>query len=356
MIAPLRAARRAALALAAAAAVLTGGARTAAAQGAGGTVVVVPPAGGDTLRSVTPTFLVQAVNFGRALPLRFQFQIASNAQFVGPLLVDTLLTVQDSVVTVAPAIALPSQGRVWWRATVLDPAGVARTSPVGGPRIVPPWVTTITPPNALGVPLTTRRPRFVWRSPAVNDPPGPWEYTLTITNLGNRVITVGPLRDTSYTPGDSLLQANASYSWQVTARLRGSPDLVAVHPYTFVIEDSTVGIATLFYQNFPNPFPTALAASTCFWFDLASPSRVTLDVFTLRGIRVRRILPVPGEPERFFNPGRYGRASGGGPSCDPRYAWDGRDDGGHDVPAGLYLVRFHADGVETVKKILFRGR
>jgi flagellar hook assembly protein FlgD len=41
--------------------------------------------------------------------------------------------------------------------------------------------------------------------------------------------------------------------------------------------------------------------------------------------------------------------------CDPAFEWDGRDDRGDQVPAGVYLVRFKAEGVESVKKVVFRG-
>ena len=44
-------------------------------------------------------------------------------------------------------------------------------------------------------------------------------------------------------------------------------------------------------------------------------------------------------------------------ACDTRFEWDGTDDRGRTVPAGVYLARFKADGgYEAFKKILFRGR
>ena len=54
----------------------------------------------------------------------------------------------------------------------------------------------------------------------------------------------------------------------------------------------------------------------------------------------------------------YGRASEiDGRGCDPRLQWDGTADNGRIVPAGVYLLRFMADGqAETMKKILFLGR
>ena len=105
-------------------------------------------------------------------------------------------------------------------------------------------------------------------------------------------------------------------------------------------------IATLLYQNFPNPFPGAGAGAanaaraaaglpaTCVWFDLGRPSTVRLEVFTLRGDRVRVILPASGLAG-VLPAARYGRESAEGNSgCDPRLVWDGTADDGKVVPAG----------------------
>jgi hypothetical protein len=197
----------------------------------------------------------------------------------------------------------------------------------------------------------------VWRSVAVNEPPGPWEYTIEIRNLGERVWSA-TVRDTFYVlPEAGRLEANASYTWRVSARLVGSAQsTVAVHPAAFFVEDPTVITSTILYQNFPNPFPSELSQSTCIWFDLGSPSRVELEIYDLRGLRVRRILPnadFPGE----LPVGRYGRAaSESNEGCDRAFSWDGMADDGRVVPAGVYLLRFRAGGVQTVKKLLFRGR
>ena len=67
---------------------------------------------------------------------------------------------------------------------------------------------------------------------------------------------------------------------------------------------------------------------------------------------------IPGALPGQLEPGRYGRASElDGTGCDPKLQWDGTADDGRVVPAGVYLLRFKADGqAETMKKILFRGR
>jgi hypothetical protein len=319
-------------------------------------VQVIPPAGGDTLRSVTPTFVVQAVGAG-AGPLRYRFELDSTGRFApGSILLDTLIQTGDSTITVRPVRPLAKDTRVFWRATVTGPSGPATASPVGGPRIVPPWVTPLQPATGAGAVSFTQRPTFVWRSPRVDEPPGPWEYELELSNQGNtRRITV---RDTVYTPGEAeALESNARWSWTITARLPRAGRAELATPGSFYVQDTTdVPATTLLYQNFPNPFPSAARSATCLWVDIARATRASLEVYTLRGIRVRRLLPNPALGET-LREGRYGRPTAGSASgCDPAFEWDGRDDRGEGVPAGVYLVRFKAEGVESVKKIVFRGQ
>jgi len=114
--------------------------------------------------------------------------------------------------------------------------------------------------------------------------------------------------------------------------------------------------ATLLYQNFPNPFPTADNATTCIWFDLRDAADVRLDVYDLRGNHVRSIVPTA-EIGGVMPAGRYGRATPGGSSgCDPRFAWDGRASDGRTVPTGVYLLRMRAGAIDMTRKMLYRGQ
>ena len=117
-------------------------------------------------------------------------------------------------------------------------------------------------------------------------------------------------------------------------------------------------MATIFYNNFPNPFPTASAFATCFWFDLAEPGgRVSLDILDLRGNLVRSLIPgIDGQ--RDFAPGKYGRAAAGtGTNCDGRFIWDATGNDGRTVANGVYIARFRAaKGTATFRNIYFQGR
>ncbi len=349
---PLRLAVAARALVAAPAALVPAGVARAQSQG----VQVIPPAaGGDSLQTVTPTFLLQSVATGPG-PLRFRFEIDTTPRFTRPLL-DTLITTGDSSIAVRPTRAIEGGVRIWWRATVINPAGLATSSPVGGPRRVPRWVTPLEPSGFSGTIVYTRRPRFVWSSPQVAEPPGPWEYQIDVSNFGVGVVS-RLTRDTVFqVPEGAELETNAGYTWTVTARLPRTGQSFSITPGTFTVLDSlVVPTATIVYQNFPNPFPNAARDATCIWVDIAQPTRVSLDVWTLRGVRVRRLLPNAALGD-LLAPRRYGReVPGSGRGCDPAFEWDGRDDRGETVPAGVYLLRFRAQGVETTKKVVFRGR
>jgi hypothetical protein len=286
--------------------------------------------------------------------LRFRFELASNESFSARLL-DTSIVTRDTVLTVRPTRALPSGTRVFWRATVVNPAGLASTSPVGPSRLAPNWVRP-REPGGFGAVVYDRRPRFVWSRPQVDDPPGPWEYLVEVLFLGQPVVR-GTTTDTVFAlPPGAELETNAPYTWTVTARLRGSGQSESFTTGPFTVFDSlAVPTATLLYQNFPNPFPSATRRATCIWVDIAQATRASLEIYSLRGVRVRRLLPNP-ELGELLGARRYGReVPGSGTGCDPRFEWDGTDDRGDRVPAGVYLLRFRAEGVETVKKVVFRG-
>jgi hypothetical protein len=79
----------------------------------------------------------------------------------------------------------------------------------------------------------------------------------------------------------------------------------------------------------PNPFQSGTRIS----FELARPMEVSLAVFDVAGRQVRML--------------RSGGVSAGRHGVD----WDGRDAGGNAVSAGIYLVRFSAEGVEQSRKV-----
>lgn len=318
-------------------------------------VELVPPAGGDTLLSVTPRFIIRAIDprpEDRLILLGLQ--VAYNPAFNVPLVVDSTLVGDTAVVTLRRP--LPEGARVYIRATARTVTGEVVTSPTIV-RFVPPWLTLLSPNDPNGVTLETPRPRFVWRSAPIDGPSGPWIYDLEIRNVGSGQSTFyANLTDTTLTPS-APLEYNTSYRWSVTARHRGGESVTVQSRSSFVIINAAVPLATLLYQNFPNPFPTATSTSTCVWFDLHQSGRVHLDVFDLSGRHVKNIVPGPVGAVT-YPAGRHGRVSGGPvPSgCNGDIQWDGTGENGRVVSPGVYLLRLRAAGVESVKKIVFRGR
>ncbi|MCB1182776.1 T9SS type A sorting domain-containing protein [bacterium] len=77
----------------------------------------------------------------------------------------------------------------------------------------------------------------------------------------------------------------------------------------------------------PNPFTSATALA----FDLPAPANVVIDVYDLRGARIRTFA-------------RNGLAAG-----PHRVSWDGRDAAGHEAPSGVYFVALR-DGVSTARQ------
>lgn len=316
--------------------------------------IELPP---DTPFPAAPQFYVRAINFDPATaPRRVRVRMALDQGF-GLVVYDS--TISGDEPRFGTVKLLPENRDIFVEASVIDRNGIA----IGTARTLGghtgPRLRIISPGGRSGVTFRTRRPSFHWSSAPVSLPPGPWVYELSLTETATQITRsqLG-IMDSVYTYPEDL-DANTSYRWKVIARLpNGLPidSAVAVGPSTFTIEPSDAVVKTLLYQNFPNPFPAASSASTCFWFDLRTATHVELTILDIRGHLVRTM--IPGVLSSQLTPGRYGRlrdltASG----CDPTLAWDGTADNGRVVPAGVYLLRFRADGeAESVKKILFLGR
>ncbi len=84
------------------------------------------------------------------------------------------------------------------------------------------------------------------------------------------------------------------------------------------------------HQNFPNPFNP----STMIEFELLEPDTVALTVYNVMGQTVRKL--VSGQVAAGFH----------------TVAWDGRDDSGMSVSAGVYLYRLSTGGQSVTKKML----
>ncbi len=112
--------------------------------------------------------------------------------------------------------------------------------------------------------------------------------------------------------------------------------LKPVTPFANGIDSGADNIPEKFalYQNYPNPFNP----DTYIRFDLHEPSHVKIEIYNVLGHRVRTLLD--------------GRQSSG----SRKVRWDGRNDGGRVVAAGMYFYVFECSGrsgsFEAVEKML----
>lgn len=334
---------------------VAGRAHTPAALHSATEVELVMPEGADTLLSVTPTFIVRVKDpLPADRPIQLGLQISFTPGFTVPLVLDTVVI--GDTADIALARPLPAESTIYVRATARTAPGELVVS-AAERREVPTWLALISPNDPTGATLETQRPRFVWRSAPVGAPPGPWLYDLQIRNVGSGTVRFfSGLTDTTFIPA-APLEFNTSYRWSVTARLATGESATAASLSSFVVINPAVPLVTLLYQNFPNPFPSATSSSTCIWFDLASDGRVSIDVFDISGRHVVNIVPGRTGLAR-YPAGRHGRAPiGASPAgCNGDVQWDGRGSDGDVVPAGVYLLRLRAGSIESVKKMVFRGR
>jgi hypothetical protein len=307
----------------------------------------LPPA----LVSITPDFAWSAGSIpGFAQPISYRLRVARDSDLTAPV-VDTTLALEQY------ALRRPQQpgAPLYWRVDARSATGDSASTGLVGPITVPAWARLTALADSAGAATSEVQPVFTWRPVPVVNPPGPLRFDFFVrrSNSTANFFEVSGLTDSSFQL-PTALERNATYRWGLVVHA-GADSSVVTSPAPFVVLDGATPPATLLYQNFPNPFPTATRATTCIWFDLALPSSVNLEVLNLRGGVVRRLLPSSDFPA-MLPAGRYGRGAPGDGLCDPRLTWDGRADDGHWLPAGVYLYKLKSGGIIQFKRIVYRGR
>ena len=105
----------------------------------------------------------------------------------------------------------------------------------------------------------------------------------------------------------------------------------------FYINDSVVAVDDnepppfRLHANVPNPFNPRTTIS----YDLPAAAQVSLKIYDLAGRRVKVLQEGVSE-----KPGRHD------------ITWDGRDDSGRRVPAGVYLFRLEAGGYSETRRMV----
>ena len=303
------------------------------------------------LSSVTPTFTWTAGAVPSfATPVSYRLRIARDSG--GAPLVDTTLA---DVATYDLRVALKPGRPLFWRVDAIAATGDTASTGIVGPIAVPAWASLTSLSDPAGAVTDSVQPTFTWTSPTVATPPGPFTYDLLVQRVSEPApdFSVAGLTGNTFRITDAL-ERNTAYRWHLVVHA-GSDTSLASSLGSFLVLDGSTPAATLLYQNFPNPFPSAGRDSTCLWFDLSTTGIVEMEILDLRGNAVRRFVPGPDFPP-ILTAGRYGRGLAGGTTCDPRLMWDGRAGDGRLLPAGVYLYKLKAPGIVLFKRIVFRGK
>lgn len=168
-------------------------------------------------------------------------------------------------------------------------------------------------------------------------------YT-SLVDLGPSVDPEAFLRAVDSTPaldvyyGDDqgavhVVHRSAGNSFEALPSLPDVEDLLYVDGPTVSVEPIEPSAAPRVLQlapGMPNPF----RAVTLLRFSLPSEGDVTLDLYDLSGRRVRTL------------------ARGSAAAGEHAFAWDGRDDGGSRLGAGLYFVRLSFGGEARKTKLI----
>ncbi len=317
-----------------------------------GVVLTGPPPG--PLTTVTPTLMWDAgTSPPGTTPNTYRLHVWIDSTFQHSLLDTTVAWNQFTF----PA-GVHGGSRLFWLVVATSSLGVAESTAVRGPSIVPAWATQLTLAAPQGATINDSMPRLVWRSPQAGTP-GPFTYDVAVypasRTPAQAVAFARGVSDTTFQPS-APLEKNLPFRWRVVTHLLSDSEIIT-SPGTFLVADQSAPVTTLLFQNFPNPFPnrTVGLSSTCIWFDVANTGAVRLEIFDLRGRLVKRLAPSLAVPAQ-LPAGRYGRPAGDAPgTCDPRFAWDGRDEESNYVRAGVYVYRLAAPGFRDTRRIVFLG-
>lgn len=227
---------------------------------------------------------------------------------------------------------------------VTDPGGAGDTANV---KIVVnnvqdrPTAPALLDPIA-GVAIRSLNPVLRWRAAADVDGD---KLLYTIVYSTSPTLTTG--NDTLRTESTAVriqkfLTRNTRYYWRATAS-DGQTAPVASGIESFVVANDAVSVAQndqapldfTLEQNYPNPFSLARpAAATQIRFALPQPARVSVHIYNALGQLVRALF------------------DGAKTAGVHQLLWDGRNDRGQRVSAGLYWLRLESDGFVATKKMV----
>ena len=149
----------------------------------------------------------------------------------------------------------------------------------------------------------------------------------------SELLTEEPIQDLVFF---DIIQNEGIFLYSVTAVYElgeSNPIEIEVEIISSENDISDIILGTKLIGNYPNPFNP----ETTIRFNVAIESMVSIDIYNIRGQRVKRLL------DGFYERGSH------------TVVWDGRDDSGRELGSGVYFYRMMAgDIVETRRMVLLK--
>jgi hypothetical protein len=150
-----------------------------------------------------------------------------------------------------------------------------------------------------------------------------WDQARGIAFAGSGDIYCAGVFETAAVFGNTILTS------------QGNQDIFVTKLYSSNVGNDDVGLSSvtshpILYNAFPNPFNP----STTISFDLPSPGLVNLDIYNVKGQKVKSLA------NEHFTQG------------DHSVSWNGTDDNDQVVASGVYFARMNCKGQETSRKLV----
>jgi alpha-tubulin suppressor-like RCC1 family protein len=157
-----------------------------------------------------------------------------------------------------------------------------------------------------------------------------WSFLGYNIYIDETLINPEPFLHTEFLHEDAAV--GSSYSYYITALYdegESLPSNTVEIKVTEISEEAIIPILTLLHRNRPNPFNPDTTIS----FSLAGEGRVKIDIFNIRGQRIKSIAD-----QQF-------------PAGNHSVIWDGKDDNNKAVGSGLYFYRMQSEDYTAVRKM-----
>jgi hypothetical protein len=191
--------------------------------------------------------------------------------------------------------------------------------------------TPVFPPSNLAIAYYGNDIVLSWEDPEIVDPISTNNIFIYKIYRNGKLVTSNPIAERFYHDFDL---DDGTYLYAVTAIIDGHESVpsttTATIPFVSDIDVSLQPPKDELFANFPNPFNPETTIS----FNLAVASTVSIDIYNIRGQRVRRLL------------------NGSMDSGEHCVVWNGLDDHGRDVGSGVYFYQLSTPSYWSVQRMV----